>query len=110
MRRACVCGLFAVLRRGDPVPRARLAGGRAEMLFRVRSTQRSREVEALAEPTLEPPQQVRLLGALDPFGDDVKPERRCEPQDRVDERRISRPGTEPVDERLRDLQLVEREV
>src|SRR5436305_4029194 len=80
------------------------------MLFRVLRAERSREVEALAEPALEPAQQVRLLGALDAFGDDVEAERRGEPQDRVDERRISRPGADPVDERLRDLQLVEREI
>src|SRR3954453_21581545 len=98
------------------------------MLFGILRTQRSREVEALAEPALEAPQQVRLLGALDAFGDDVEPERRSQPQvrrrgaldafgddvgperrrkpqDRVDERRIPGTGAEPVDERLRDLQL-----
>src|SRR5262249_9453762 len=64
---------------------------------------------ALAEraAALEQPRDLRRL--LHALGDALDPEGRREADERADEARLSGRVEEPVDERLRDLERVERE-
>src|SRR6476661_801211 len=71
---------------------------------------RPAEVEALAVLAPELAQDRRLHLVLDALGDSRQPERRRELEDRVGEPRVGSLGSEPVDERLRDLDQVDREL
>jgi hypothetical protein len=64
----------------------------------------------LPERTVEFEQRLRLSCSLDSFGDDVEVERGREAKDCVDECSVGRIAVDPVDERLRDLQHVDRKV
>ena len=55
-------------------------------------------------------QRLGLLGRLDPLDDHRQVERAGERDDRVQERRVGGLAAEVVDERLRDLEDVDREV
>src|ERR671937_2906598 len=93
-------------------PAAAREGGRARGEVRrcACHIERPREVVALAEAAVEVTEHLSLLAPFDPLGDDVEVERAGEPQDRVSERRVVGTGPEPVDERLRDLEDVDREI
>ena len=71
---------------------------------------RAAEEIALAEAAAHLPEALGLGGMLDPLGHRREPERVAEPQDRVDERFIRAVADELVDERLRDLQRLDREL
>src|SRR5579871_6948779 len=85
------------------------APGREEPLG-VLGGERLAEEVALAEAAADVPQVLRLSGVLDPLGDGEDAERVGEPKDRVDEARVGVLPDERVDEQLRDLQQVDREL
>src|SRR5262245_51848656 len=83
-----------------------LAPGGTELVGR----EGSGEEVPLTEVTLERPQDLDLRLALDAFGDDLHIEALPEADDQLDELDRSRIAFQVVDERLRDLELVDREL
>src|SRR4051794_1432615 len=67
------------------------------------------EEVALAEAGLQLAQRGELLGGLDALGDDLEVERAGEVDDHADEARFAPAGGQAVDERLGDLQRVQRQ-
>src|SRR6185437_1224695 len=80
-----------------------------EPLDLVRRRRPAEEV-SLAEAATELPEALGLRGMLDALGDGRETERVGESQDGVDERLVRIRAEQLVDERLRDLQRLDREL
>jgi hypothetical protein len=65
---------------------------------------------ALPEPAAELLQRCRLVRPLDPLGNRIDLECVCEPDDHLHEAGPQSIGRDQVDERLRQLQVVERQL
>src|SRR5205085_10706534 len=101
---------FAALRGADPTSCRHGRRARGEVLLRARRVERACEIVPLAERAVEAAEDLRLLAALDALGDDIEIERGGEAKNRVGERRVVGAVAQPVDERLRDLEDVDRKV
>src|SRR5437870_7103831 len=83
---------------------------RLQQLRDALAVERAGEEEALPELTFHRLEPGKLIASLDPFGHEFHTERLSEPDDRCGQLLRTAHSPEVVDERLVDLQQVEREL